>query len=302
MAMLQLVLDLFGVAPAAPAFEPKAPPALEEQAPAAPQLIADEPAVALGDALMPAHFAHPRANRAIDFAHARVHYEFQRGQRRTIGFSVGPDGLAVRAPRWTPLHEVEAALREKERWIVAKLGEARERHARIESNRIDWKEGATLPFLGQPVTLVLDPRQQHGRGGAVLAEGDGAGVLHIGLPHTATPEQLRDVAQAWLMRQARRVFIARLDHFAPQLDVRWQKLGLSSAGTRWGSASADGSIRLNWRLIHFRLPVIDYVVVHELAHLREMNHSPRFWQHVGEVLPDYAERRAQLKGELVPQW
>ena len=122
MAMLQLVLDLFGVAPAAPAFEPKAPPALEEQAPAAPQLIADEPAVALGDALMPAHFAHPRANRAIDFAHARVHYEFQRGQRRTIGFSVGPDGLAVRAPRWTPLHEVEAALREKERWIVAKLG------------------------------------------------------------------------------------------------------------------------------------------------------------------------------------
>ena len=302
MAMLQLVLDLFGVAPAAPAFEPKAPPALEEQAPAAPQLIADEPAVALGDALMPAHFAHPRANRAIDFAHARVHYEFQRGQRRTIGFSVGPDGLAVRAPRWTPLHEVEAALREKERWIVAKLGEARERHARIESNRIDWREGATLPFLGQPVTLVLDPRQQHGRGGAVLAEGDGAGVLHIGLPHTATPEQLRDVAQAWLMRQARRLFTERLDHFAPQLGVRWQKLSLSSADTRWGSASADGSIRLNWRLIHFRLPVIDYVVVHELAHPREMNHGPRFWQHVGEVLPDYAERREQLKDEPVPRW
>lgn len=163
-------------------------------------------------------------------------------------------------------------------------------------------DGVTLPFLGQPVTLVLDPRQQHGRGGAVLAEGDGAGVLHIGLPHTATPEQLRDVAQAWLMRQARRVFIARLDHFAPQLDVRWQKLSLSSAGTRWGSASADGSIRLNWRLIHFREPIIDYVVVHELAHLREMNHSPRFWQHVENVLPDYAERRGALKDEAVPRW
>lgn len=302
MAMLQLVLDLFGVAPAAPAFDSKTPPAPEGKAPTAPQLIANEPAVALGDALMPAHFAHPRANRAIDFAHARVHYEFQRGQRRTIGFSVGPDGLAVRAPRWTPLHEVEAALREKERWIVAKLGEARERHARIESNRIEWKDGATLPFLGQPVTLVLDPRQRHGRGGAVLTEGDGAQVLHIGLPHTATPEQLRDVAQAWLMRQARRVFTARLDHFAPLLNVRWQKLSLSSAGTRWGSASADGSIRLNWRLIHFREPIIDYVVVHELAHLREMNHSPRFWQHVENVLPDYAERRGQLKDEAVPNW
>lgn len=98
--------------------------------------------MALGDALMPAHFAHPRANRAIDFAHARVHYEFQRGQRRTIGFSVGPDGLAVRAPRWTPLHEVEAALREKERWIVAKLGEARERHARLGVGRAAAAAGA----------------------------------------------------------------------------------------------------------------------------------------------------------------
>jgi predicted metal-dependent hydrolase len=84
--------------------------------------------------------------------------------------------------------------------------------------------------------------------------------------------------------------------------VRWQKLSLSSAGTRWGSASADGSIRLNWRLIHFREPIIDYVVVHELAHLREMNHSPRFWQHVENVLPDYAERRGALKDEAVPRW
>ncbi|QTD47508.1 M48 family metallopeptidase [Ottowia testudinis] len=300
--MLQLVLDLFGVAPAAQQSEAKATPALDGCAQAAPQLIAKEPAVSLDDALAPAQFTHPRANRAIHFAHARVHYEFQRGQRRTIGFSVGADGLAVRAPRWTPLHEVEAALREKERWIVAKLGEARARHERIESNRIAWRDGATLPFLGQPVTLVLDPRQRHGRGGAVLAESDGARVLHIGLPHSATPDQLRDTAQAWLMRQARRVFTARLDHFAPRLSVRWQRLSLSSAGTRWGSASADGSIRLNWRLIHFREPIIDYVVVHELAHLREMNHGPRFWQHVQSVLPDYAERRVQLKDEAVPRW
>ena len=100
-------------------------------------------------------------------------------------------------------------------------------------------------------------------------------VLFACLPHGAAPEQLRDVTQAWLMRQARRLFTERLDHFAPQLGVRWQRLGLSSAGTRWGSASADGSIRLNWRLIHFRQP---------------------------DVLPDYAERRAALKNEPVPRW
>ena len=78
------------------------------------------------------------------------------------------------------------------------------------------------------------------------------------------------------------------------------RLALSSAQTRWGSANADGSIRLNWRLIHFAMPSIDYVVAHELAHLREMNHSPRFWDVVRSVLPDYEQQRSQLKEGVVP--
>ena len=73
-------------------------------------------------------------------------------------------------------------------------------------------------------------------------------------------------------------------------------------GTRWGSASADGSIRLNWRLVHFKLSVIDYVVVHELSHLRVMDHSPRFWDTVRVVVPDYADLRGQLKDQPVPRW
>ena len=75
---------------------------------------------------------------------------------------------------------------------------------------------------------------------------------------------------------------------------------MSSAATRWGSASADGSIRLNWRLVHFALPVIDYVVAHELAHLREMNHSPAFWDVVRSVLPDYEHSRLTLRDGQVP--
>jgi hypothetical protein len=84
--------------------------------------------------------------------------------------------------------------------------------------------------------------------------------------------------------------------------VQWKKLSLSSASTRWGTASADGSIRLNWRLIHFRMPVIDYVVAHELSHLRVMDHSPRFWDTVRTVVPDYAQLRGQLKDESLPTW
>jgi predicted metal-dependent hydrolase len=127
-------------------------------------------------------------------------------------------------------------------------------------------------------------------------------TLHIGLPQTATHAQIRDAVQAWLMRQAHRIFTARLNHYAPQLQVQWRKLSLSSAGTRWGSARSDGGIRLNWRLIHFQQSVIDYVVAHELSHLRVMDHSPRFWDTVRSVVPDYEALRGQLKDDAIPRW
>ena len=106
-------------------------------------------------------------------------------------------------------------------------------------------------------------------------------ALHLPLPPAAEPQQIRDVVQSWLQRQAKQVFEERCQHFAAALGVTMKRLSLSSAQTRWGSATADGSIRLNWRLIHFGLPVIDYVVAHELAHLREMNHSPAFGRWFG---------------------
>jgi predicted metal-dependent hydrolase len=247
-------------------------------------------------------FGHPRANRRIALPGACVAYEFRRGRRRTIGFAVGPEGLTVRAPRWSTLAEVDAALHEKARWIVAKLDEARAHAEQLAAARIRWQEGARFDYLGAPVQLALDARQRHGPAAAVLEPQPA--TLRVGLPPEAGGSQLRAAVQAWLMRQARRLFTQRLDHFAPLLGVRWQRLGLSSAGTRWGSAGANGAIRLNWRLIQLHPSLIDYVVVHELAHLNEMNHGPRFWQHVQSVLPDYAERRGclQRQGRQLPAW
>ena len=253
-------------------------------------------------------FRHLRANREVRLAQAIVAYEFKRGKRRTIGFSVGPEGLVVSAPRWVGLVEVNAALQEKATWIVRKLDEARLRHERLVANRIEWREGAEIPFLGQPLRLLLDPTQTFANSSAIMqsvtdaATGIALHSLHLGLPHRASEAQIRDAVQAWLMRQARRIFTERLEHFAPQLEVQWRKLSLSSAGTRWGSARSDGSIRLHWRLVHFRMPVIDYVVAHELSHLRVMDHSPRFWETVRSVVPDYAEVRGLLKDESMPQW
>lgn len=255
-------------------------------------------------AVAAAQFRHPQANREVHLGDAVVGYLFQRAKRRSIGFVVGPDGLAVRAPRWTTMAEVEAALREKSLWIQRKLGESRARQARQHEARIDWRDGAELPLLGAPVQLVLDPAHAFAAAGAQLTEpaAHSPRTLRVGLPTTATPEQIRDAVQAWLMRHARTHFVQRLDHFAPLLQVQWRKLSLSSAGTRWGSARTDGSIRLNWRLIHFGPAVIDYVVAHELSHLRVMDHSPRFWDTVRSVVPDYAALRGQLKDDTVPKW
>lgn len=247
-------------------------------------------------------FRHPRAQRDVRLDGHLVAYEMRRARRRSIGFVVGPDGLTVSAPRWVGLKDVDSALQDKRGWILRKLREQRERAARLQSARVDWRDGTELPFLGETVIVVLDPRCS----GALLdAAGDGLpGVarrlLRVGLPHTATPQQIRDAAQGWLQRQARRIFEERCALFAARLQVRVRRIALSSAATRWGSANADGSIRLNWRLVHFALPIVDYVVAHELAHLREMNHSPAFWGVVRSVLPDYESSRAALRGGQVP--
>ena len=228
-------------------------------------------------------------------------YLFKRGKRKTIGFVVGPDGLVVSAPRWVSLTDVETALQEKSDWIVRKLGESQQRLAQMAQARVVWADGATLMFLGDRVTLRLDPSHTFiGRGAQLCNKPEP--TLLLGLPHHATPQQIRDAVQAWLMREAKRLFTVRLDHFAPQLKVQWRELSLSNAGTRWGSARSDGSIRLHWRLIHFKPSVIDYVVAHELAHLRVMNHSPQFWDTVGQVVPDYAQRRKALKSEVIAPW
>ncbi len=314
--LLRYTLDLFDVlpqpAPAPGKSKPKRPVAPVDIAQAAPEKVATSgpagPFVAgqnLQQAIAPAAFAHPRANREVRLDGAVVAYAFARAKRRTIGFVVGPDGLVVRAPRWTPLYEVDAALQEKGPWILRKLHETRERHQRQENARIEWRDGATLPYLGDTLVVQLDPRHGFSAKGAALQPAGSAGgprVLQVGLPHTASIEQIRDAVQAWLMREARALFTERLNHFGPLLGVQWKKLSLSNAGTRWGSARADGAIRLNWRLVHFSPAVVDYVVAHELSHLRVMDHSPRFWDTVRSVVPDYASLRGQLSDDSIPKW
>ena len=253
-----------------------------------------------------AQFVHPRASRRIALATCDVAYAFRRAKRRTIGMVIGPDGLEVSAPRWVTVGEIESTLHEKADWIVRKLVEMQEHQRRLGEARIQWRDGVVLRYLGASLQVVLDSSAALKKNSAQLEtlgnDSEVSFVLRIGLPTTASPEQIRDATQAWLMRRAKELFAERLDYFAPRLGVAWKRLSLSSASTRWGTASADGAIRLNWRLIHHKLDVIDYVVAHELSHLRVMDHSPQFWDTVKSVMPDYPERRRVLRDEPLAPW
>ncbi len=302
-AFVATQLSLFDEAP--PTVSPAAVPVSALVSPPAPKTTAvpDPQAAASHSSAVPSlPFSHPQAQRDIVLDGHRVAYALRRARRRSIGFVIGAEGLAVSAPRWVGLGEIEAALREKTTWILRKLQEQHERGRRLDAARVDWRDGTTLPFLGETVIVVLDARST----GAVLQEATATlpGVprltLHLGLPHNAAPAQIRDTVQSWLQRQARRIFEERCALLGPRLGVRMKRLSLSSATTRWGSASADGSIRLNWRLVHFALPVVDYVVAHELAHLREMNHSPAFWDVVRSAVPDFEQARGSLRHEVLP--
>ena len=297
--------------PALPARRPRAPDAsqlllfdpLPRAADPAPVAAAPAPGAA---ALPQPVFRHPRAQRELRLGEHLVAYELRRARRRSIGFVIGAEGLSVAAPRWVGQGDIDAALREKASWILRKLAEQHERAQRLQAARVDWRDGATIPFLGEPVVVRLDPRAGCAPAGTLLqsdiaaAPGAPRLTLQVALAPDASPAQVRDAVQSWLQRQARRIFEARCAHFAERLGVRLRRLALSSAQTRWGSASADGSVRLNWRLVHFGMATIDYVVAHELAHLRHMDHSPAFWEVVRSVVPDADRARGTLKSELVP--
>jgi predicted metal-dependent hydrolase len=222
-------------------------------------------------------------------------YALLRSKRRTIGFLIDDDGLRITAPKWVTVAEIENAIREKQRWIVVKLRERRERSARRLQPHMQWCDGATLPYLGADLTLRIAPAQATG-----IAFDPDTRELTVSLPADATEQQLKDRVQGWLQLEARRVFTERLPGYAEKLGVQYRAFALSSAMTQWGSCTADGKIRLNWRLIHFSLPLIDYVIAHELSHLREMNHSPRFWATVQSVFPEFQLAKKALR-EQAPE-
>lgn len=222
-------------------------------------------------------------------------YLLKRSKRKTVGLSVNDNGLQITAPTWVSATQLESVLQKKAAWIFTKLRQLEERQALLSVKKIAWQDGDCLPYLGQSIVLqrnaVLSNTVFQGND---LAPQDG-NILYLPLRSEADSAQMRDLTQSWLQQQARRYFELRLAHYLEKGELSMQRLRLAAPAKRWGSCNSDGTIMLNWRLIHFPPPIIDYVVAHEVAHLKEMNHSRAFWDVVEFLLPDYHHARAQLR-------
>lgn len=267
--------------------------------PLQPDLFAADTAVALpprpaNETASRSSESHPlcgTAKRLIELTGISVEYEFRRSKRRSIGFLINENGLRVTAPLRISLKAVEKAIRAKERWITSKLDYFRTRY-QSQATPPRLENGMTLPYLGNPIRLRLCQGQPEN---IQFHAGDEELVITTAhpLPSAALAERLK----AWFQEKAQETFSRRLPVFAAVLGVNYRTFSLSSAKTRWGSCSISGHIRLNWRLIHFPPELIDYVVIHELAHLHEMNHSPHFWKWVALACPNYKAARNRLREE-----
>lgn len=199
--------------------------------------------------------------------------------------TVNEHGLTVSAPWRSSERRIAGVILEAADWVLKKLAVWNAYPARKQS----WADGDRVHFLGRELQLRLV--EDTIASTTTLEEGD---RLRIALPAPHNRTAVQAAVVKWYRRHAQANFSERIAAFAPGLEVPVPRLFLSAARTRWGSCNVKGHIRLNWRLIQAAQSTVDYVVVHELAHLIEMNHSRRFWKIVAGICPWYKEACADL--------
>lgn len=214
-----------------------------------------------------------------------IDYQVERRARRTVGLKITNDGLVVHAPKYILEYQLKALIQEKSNWILNKLETRKQNHV----PPIVWQDGETLPLLGMNITLYVvndtknkQPKFNHDSLTIISPDADDEEVVQ------------RKVVQ-WYKKQALADFSRRIELFAAKLGVPTPPLKLSSAQSRWGSCTSDGNIRLNWRLLQAPPHIVNYVTCHELAHLKEMNHSAKFWAVVASIFPEYKAAEKELK-------
>ncbi len=203
-----------------------------------------------------------------------------RSYRKTLSVSIDCFGrITVRAPMRCSTERIFSFLTEKENWILRKKAERTGAGTLLPNENL---EGYTFSLLGKPCRITLTDKSR------IAFDGE-ENVIY--LPQKNAKERL----VKWLKENAKRIFTQRTAYWADIMQTRYRSVSVSSARSRWGSCTADNALRYTFRLLYADKSLIDYVVVHELAHTKHKNHSPRFWAEVEKYVPDYKERRKRLK-------
>lgn len=209
-----------------------------------------------------------------------------RKRKRTLSLMVtGKGEIVIQAPYATPAGEIDAFFTRKRQWLDEKLRQIQERPAPHFSGVGMGKDA--LYFLGKTYPIVL-------RDGGLRADlftlADGRFILDSRIHY-----HRQAIIRAWYEKQAAAYIPERVEHFGRSFGLRATGIRISRAQNRWGSCSAKDVVAFAWRLMMAPPEVIDYVVVHELAHIRQKNHSRAFWSLVAAMMPDYATERQWLK-------
>lgn len=224
------------------------------------------------------------ASRFVLLGGVPVAYRFARRRRRTIGLKISEDGLSVSAPLRAPWRDIEGFIREKEDWILEKLTAWT---ARMQRPVVRGESGERVPLFGRDITLHVGTGQRN-----VRLEGE---ALFIDHPRPHRHGAVRGLLVEWLKARMLSALTPRVAHFAARLDLPAPVVSVSRAKTLWGVCTADGRIRLSWRLAHLAPELGDYVAAHEVAHLVELNHSDRFWALLEWMYPHWREARERIE-------
>ena len=206
--------------------------------------------------------------------------EIIRSNRKTISVSVDCfSRVTVRAPKRCSEERIFAFLQQREAWIVRKKSEMAQAGMRLPPEDLD---GYVFTLLGKSCEIRLTDRSSV--------------IYDEQLPRLYLPRKnARNRLVKWLKENALRIFTKVTETKAKEMCTAYQSVSVSSARTRWGTCSFDNKIRYSFRLLYTPKEIIEYVVVHELAHTKHKNHSPSFWNEVRAHMPDYAQRRKWLK-------
>lgn len=205
---------------------------------------------------------------------------------RNVRFEVHSTmGLTVVIPHYYNIRQLPDLLKEKKHWILDKLNKCRVQPHAPEK---ELKGGDSIPYLGQHIKVI-----ERCNPGAVAGIRLEQGQLFANLDNGSG--RLNLAVERWYKQEAERFIKKRADELCPRLGVTYGRLRIRGAKTRWGSCSQKGNINFNWKLMMVPEPVIDYVIIHELAHLKVMNHSKKFWNLVTEHCPLWHTHRKWLK-------